>query len=179
MVLLVCRPIAFRESELEGLDSYSIKCIYRVLVEELGCSVVPQQWGAPTPRGGWDAEKWDAKVLQGAFAPMSRKGMGRCLTKVQGGGCRILAADLRETENVKPGTIAVVTVCAQVIYAAVTNPAAKLIDLWPQLRGPWGQPCLVSFGGFNSAFRVGGGNNSLHQGREAEFGRMTITYDVC
>jgi hypothetical protein len=179
VVLLVCRPFSFKESLLEGLDPYSIKCIYHVLLEELGCSVVPQQWGAPTPAGGWDAEQWEGKVLQGAFAPVSRKGLGRCLTKVKGAGYRILAPDLRETENMEPDSLAVVVVCPQVVYAAVTNPAAKMVDLNPQLRGPWGQPCTVSFGGFNSRFRVGGGNTSLQQGREAACGRMTVSYDVC
>ena len=176
MVLLVCRPFAFKESLLEGLDREAIN---RVLLEELGCHVVRQQWGAPTPAGGWDAKKWDAKVLQGAFAPVSRKGMGRCLTKAKGGGFRILAPDLRETENVTPDTLAVVVVCPQVVFSAVTNPAAKMVDLNAQLRGPWGQPCTVSSGGHNSTFRVGGGNNSVHQGRESASGRTTITYVVC
>jgi hypothetical protein len=176
VVLLVCRPFAFKESLLEGLDRDSIN---HVLLEELGCHVVRQQWGAPTPAGGWDAEKWDAKVLQGAFAPVSRKNLDRCLMHGKGRGFRILAPDLRETENVKPDTLAVVVVCPQVVYAAVTNPAAKMVDLAPQLRGPWGQPCTVSSGGHNSTFRVGGGNNSLQQGRESASGRMTITYDVC
>jgi hypothetical protein len=176
VVLLVCRPFAFKKSLLEGLDLDSIN---RVLLEELGCRSVPQQWGAPTPAGGWDKEKWSDRVLQGAFAPVSRQGLDRCLMHVKGGGYRILAPDLRETENMEPDSLAVVVVCPQVVYAAVTNPAAKMVDLNPQLRGPWGQPCTVSFGGFNSRFRVGGGNTSLQQGREAACGRMTVSYDVC
>ena len=178
MVLLVCRPFSFKESLLEGLDHYSIQNIYHVLSVELGCRVVQQQWGAPTPARGWDAEQWDSRVMQGAFAPVSFKGLNRCLIHSKGQGYRILAPDLRETENVEPDSLAVVEVCPQVVYAAVTNPAAKMVDLWPQLRGPWGQPCTVSFGGHNSTFQVGGGN-SMHQGTEAASGRMTISYDVC
>jgi hypothetical protein len=44
----------------------------------------------------------------------------------------------------EPDSFAVVEVCPQVVYAAVTNPAAKMVDLWPQLLGPWGQPCTVA-----------------------------------
>jgi hypothetical protein len=177
-LLLVCRAFAFKESQLEGIDPYHIQCIYHVLLEELGCRAVQQQWGAPTPAGGWDAQHWEDMIQQGAFAPVSFKGLNRCLIHGKSSGFRILAPDLRETENTEPDSFAVVTVCPQVVYAAVTNPNAKMVDLWPQLRGPWGQPCSVSFGGFRSKFRVGG-NNSLHQDRESATGRMTISYDVC
>jgi hypothetical protein len=71
VVLLVCRAFAFKESLLEGLDPYSIQYIYHVLLEELGCRAVQQQWGAPAPARGWDAEQWNDRVKQGAFAPVS------------------------------------------------------------------------------------------------------------
>lgn len=123
--------------------------------------MIRQQFGAAQPpAGGWTSDAWGLYLKQ-PFSPVSYEGLDRCLIGCPLNGVRILAPDARPW-HIKDWTkTSVVRICPEVLQAAVINPMAKMVDLWPQLHGPWGVPCQVSFCGWRKGFIVGHGNNSI------------------